>query len=117
MKKIIALFVIMLAFGVNANAQQKAPANQAIAKQQETFKVAAQKDLKALKEVVKLEGKQEEAFMGLFTYKHELLSQDLSAERKDILFQSIESKITSTLTPEQNKKLAASPGLLKVLSH
>ncbi|QEE48131.1 hypothetical protein FUA48_00620 [Flavobacterium alkalisoli] len=117
MKKIIALFVIMLAFSVNATAQQKAASNQAVAQQQENYKVAAQKDLKALKEVVELEGTQEEAFMNLFTNKHQLLAMDLSQERKDILAQSIESKLTSTLTPEQNKKLATAPGLLKVLSH
>ncbi|KGO79238.1 hypothetical protein [Flavobacterium beibuense] len=118
MKKIIALFVVMLAFGLNANAQKKAPSNQVVATQsQETFKASAEKDLKALKEVVALEGNQEDAFIKLFTYKHEVLSHDLSQERKDILAESVESKITSTLTPEQNKKLAAAPGLLKVLSH
>ncbi|WP_417357867.1 hypothetical protein [Flavobacterium sp.] len=118
MKKIIALFVVMLAFGLNANAQKKAPSNQVVAaKTQESFKASAEKDLKALKEVVVLQGSQEKAFMDLFIYKHEVLSHDLSQERKDILAESVESKISSTLTPEQNKKLAATPGLLKVLSH
>ncbi|MEE1899241.1 hypothetical protein GN157_01515 [Flavobacterium rakeshii] len=119
MKKIIALFVVMLAFGLNANAQKKAPSNQVVAAQnQESYKVSAEKDLKALKEVVELQEGQEKAFRNLFKHKHEILSiKDLSQERKDVLAQSVESKISSTLTPEQNKKLAAAPGLLKVLSH
>ena len=118
MKKIIALFVIMLAFGLNANAQQKAPSKQ-ITEKQDAISVAARKDVKALGDVVKFEGTKEQDFFGLFKKKHSELTQngELSKERKDVLAQVIEAKITATLTPEQNKKLSSNPALLQKLTH
>jgi len=119
MKKIIAIFVIMLAFGVNANAQQKASAKASATtqKQELSVKQAAQADLDALKKAIKFEGTQEADLLGLFEYKHDLLKQNLSAERKSVLAQNIEAKITATLTPEQNKKVAATSGLMAKLAN
>lgn len=123
MKKIIALFVIMLAAGVTANAQQKqavkqAPATTATAAPvDDAFKVPAQKDLDLLMQTVTLDAKDQESFFGLFKYKHRSLSQNLSAERKEVLYKSIEAKIAATLDPDQNEKLAKSPDVLQRLIH
>lgn len=119
MKKIIAIFVIMLAFGVNANAQQKssAKATATTQKQEVSIKQAAQADIDALKKAIKFEGTQEADLLRLFESKHELLQHDLSAERKSALAQNIEAKITATLTPEQNKKVAATSGLMAKLAN
>lgn len=118
MKKIIAIVVIMLAFGLNANAQQKATTTQkASVEKQDAVKQAAAKDVEALGKVIKYEGTQEKDFMGLFEYKHNLLKENLSAERKDILSKTIEAKIKATLTSAQYEKAAAATGLMKQLTN
>ena len=127
MKKIIALFVIMLAFGVNANAQQKktkaAPAATATAtpaKQQyhETPEVqkAAARDIELMSTSINLTEEQKNAYKGLFEMKHRTLSdKNLSTERKTVLASNIEMKIKSMLTPDQIAKLDSNPQLLKTL--
>lgn len=121
MKKIIAIIVIVLAFSVNANAQQKTAAPQKVEtkavekKSPKDIKEASMNDLVALKKVIAFEGTQEADLLRLFEHKHDLLKQDLSAERKQILTQSIEDKLKATLTPEQMQKVSAQPNLLKKL--
>jgi len=123
MKKIIALFVVMLAFGLNANAQQKTPVKQATTTTAPSsldvaVKQAAAKDVAAMMETIALDDANKQNFMGLFEYKHRLLmQQELSAERKSILAETIEAKIKATLTPAQNEKMAQSPALLQKLTH
>lgn len=122
MKKIIALFVLMLAFGLNANAQQKkAPQAAATTTAQnpaeQTIKQAAVKDLTAMMQVVELEATKQQDFLGLFEYKHRLLQEDLSAERKAILAETIEAKMRAGLNSDQMAKLSQSPALLKKLTH
>lgn len=118
MKKIIAIFVIMLAFGVNANAQQKAKTTTKApsAQTQDDVKAAATKDVEALNKVITFEGTQKNDFQGLFENKHNNLKENLSDERKAILSNSIEAKLKATLTPAQFEKVAATPGLLKKLT-
>lgn len=122
MKKIIAIIVIVLAFSVNANAQQKTATPQKVEKKAvekkspKDIKEASMNDLMALKKaVVAFEGTQEADLLRLFEYKHDLLKQDLSADRKQILTQSIEDKLKATLTPDQMQKVSAKPALLKQL--
>ena len=122
MKKIIALFVFMLAFGLTATAQQKkAPkavaATTAQSSTEQKVKDAAAKDVVAMMEVIDLDAANKQNFLGLFEYKHNLLQQNLSDERKAILAETIEAKIKATLTPDQNAKLAQSPALLTKLTH
>ncbi len=124
MKKIIALFVVMLAFGATANAQQKkaaatpAPAKAAPAAYHETPEVqkAAARDLELLSSTLTLTEDQKKAYKGLFETKHRTLSdKSLSPERKGVIATNIESKLKSMMTPDQIAKLDSNPELLKKL--
>lgn len=124
MKKIIALFVIMLAFGVNANAQQKkAPAKPVASPTQqnvneEAIRKAAAKDFELMVANIALTEAQKPDFKGLFESKHRTLSdKSLSQERKDILAENIERKIKSGLNTDQIAKLDSNPELLRALTH
>lgn len=131
MKKIIALFVIMLAFGVNANAQQKkakaAPAQATPAKtapeqtKQKSYDVeavrkAAAKDLELMSSNLALTEEQKGIYKQLFETKHrQLTDKNLSQERKAVLAQNIETKLKSMLDADQIAKLDSNPELLKAL--
>lgn len=122
MKKIIALFVFMLAFGLTANAQQTkgtktAAAATTEAPGEQAIKMAAAKDVTALMQVVELDATDKDSFVRLFEYKHRHLAQNLSPERKAILAETIEAKIKATLNADQNAKLAQSPALIQKLSN
>jgi uncharacterized protein YdeI (BOF family) len=122
MKKIITLFIIMLAFGYTANAQQKkAVAPVAATQNQQNNDDAATKaaaDIAALDELVKLTPDQKVTFKGLFEHKHRNLAiPNFSQERKDILAEQIDMKIKATVTPEQLAKLEKNPRLMKRLIH
>jgi hypothetical protein len=124
MKKIIALFVIMLGFGFTANAQQKkAAAKPATAAQAQTnskdaaIQAAAIKDVNALNAYIPLNDADKQSFKGLFEYKHRLWSENLSEERKGLVSQTIDAKIKATLSSEQLTKLEANPKLLNTLTH
>ena len=120
MKKIIAILVVMLAFGLNANAQQKSvkAAQTAMpdAQKQENAKQAALKDIASLEQVITFTGTRKEEFTKLFEHKHRMYMQDLSAERKAVVARSIEQKIKASLSPEDIQKIEAEPGLMKKLT-
>lgn len=125
MKKTIALFVIMLAFGINANAQQKnttAPATATAvnkkgdAAKNEAFHNAAIKDIKTLSEYINITPKQEMNLKSLFEYKHRVYSENISEERKAVSAKNFENKMKTMLTPEQFAKIANNAELLKVLT-
>lgn len=122
MKKIIALFVFMLAFGLTANAQKKqaaqaAPATETANAAELAIKQASSKDLALLMEVVELDTTNKQNLLGLFEWKHRYLAQNLSNERKAIIADTVEAKMKATLTPDQNAKLATSPALLEKLKN
>jgi len=122
MKKIIALFVLMLAFGLNANAQQKKAAQAtatttAQTPAQQKVKQLAAKDVALMMEVIELNAQDQQNFMGLFERKHNYLMQNLSEERKTILANETKAKIEATLNADQNAKLAQTPGLMQKLTH
>ncbi|RWX03845.1 hypothetical protein [Flavobacterium cerinum] len=124
MKKIIAVFVIMLAFGVNANAQQKkatpstqvAATNKANAEQKANFSEAALKDIATLSNYVKLTSQQEVALKSLFEYKHQIYAQNISEERKVILAENIKGKINSILGDDLFAKIEGNTQLMNVLT-
>lgn len=125
MKRIIALFVVMLAFGLNANAQQKkataaTPATkqtEANLSRQAAIDQAAIKDVNTLSEFVKLTADQKVSLKGLFADKHLHYAQNLSDERKSVLAENIEVKLKSILEPAQLSKLEGNAQLLNALTH
>lgn len=124
MKKIIALFVIMVGFSFTANAQQKKAAVKTTAAttanvdaKQQKIQADAKADLNALNAVVKLSDADKQSIQGLFEYKYRLHGEGLSQERKDVLSQTIDAKIRATLSADQVAKLDANPKLLKQLTH
>lgn len=124
MKKIIALFALMLACGYTANAQQKPASATTEAARQSAMEVnakvekAAIKDITMLGEFINLTDPQKASFKALFAYKHkELMSQPLSNERKAVLADAIEAKLNASLTPAQVEQLAGNAQLLEKLTH
>lgn len=124
MKKIIALFVIMLACSFSANAQQKKASPAVATSQQAATQVnadaekAAMKDMQALNEFVQLTDAQSSRLKGLFLEKHKtLMGQQLSDDRKNVLAQAIETKLKAALTPDQIAKLEDNAKLMNMLTH
>jgi len=121
MKKIIALFVLMLGLGFTANAQQKSAkpvtaTNTGTAKEA-AIQQAATNDAKALNDFIPLTDSEMQSFKGLFEYKHRSLSDtNLSADRKKSIAETVEAKINATLSPEQVTKLGQNQKLLKQLT-
>lgn len=124
MKKIITLFVIMLAFGVTANAQQKkaaaaaatAAVNKVNAEKKAGFTEAALKDVSTLSDYVKVTPQQELGLKQLFEYKHQTYAQNISEERKVILAENIKGKINSILGDDLFAKIEGNTQLMNVLT-
>ncbi len=110
MKKILSILVLLLAFTINANAQEKE-----FKKVDE--KVEAKNNLAALSEVVQLDGKLSQDLFGLFEYKYRNLNENLSAERKAELAHIIELKLRATLDSKQMEAIESRQGLLKKLTN
>lgn len=123
MKKIVALFVVMLAFGLNANAQQKKAvatkpaANQEALSKKAALSEAAIKDVNTLSEFVKLNADQKVKLKALFEQKHMDLAQDLSSERKAVLADYVEAQMKSYLEPAQVAKVEGNAQLMNILTH
>lgn len=117
MKKIIALFVFMLAFGLTANAQQNTAKQGAQTSVQQKIKQSAAKDVALLMEVIELDADDKQRFFDLFENKHSLLQQNLSEDRKTELAKAIKAKMEAILDADQNAKLAQVPSLMEKLTH
>jgi hypothetical protein len=118
MKKIVALVVMMLGFGLTASAQTAVKPAKANTATQTSFAESGKKDVVALDKVVTLTEQQKQSFQGLFEYKYrELALVADSAERKAVVSQTIDAKVRATLTPEQMAKLDAKPEVLKKITH
>lgn len=120
MKKIIALFAVVLAFGFSANAQQlqavESATTQQVQSTNDDAKDAALKDVNRLSDLVKLDATQKASLLNVFLEKHRTLAYpDLSQERFEILADYVEGKIKSALTAEQFSKLKTNAKLLKEL--
>lgn len=109
MKKLIAALTLMLAFSINANAQDKnATSAYDLGKKQ-----AAE-----LTEFLGLDKNQNENFARLFEQKITVLNDiNLSPERRVEFSRVIEAKIRGTLDPAQMEKLEKNTELLKKLTN
>jgi hypothetical protein len=117
MKKIIALFVLMLGISFTASAQETAKTTTTAESKEAAIQKAAIEDAKALNEFIPLSNDQMQSFKGLFESKHRVLAEaNLSEDRKKSMTQTIEAKISATLTPEQFQKLSQNQTLLKQLT-
>jgi hypothetical protein len=109
MKKLIAALTLLLAFSINATAQEKKATNSHdLAKKEATDLAAA----------VGLTETQTADFVRLFELKHTTLeNKTLSDERKKVLATSIEAKIRATLDATQTDKLEKNKALFDRLIH
>lgn len=108
MKKFIAALTLMLAFTINAGAQEKKDLTSA---------EKGKKEAAALSEFLQLDATKTADFERLFEHKHRTLAdKTLSAERKADVSRVIEMKISATLTDDQMAKLRTNKDLLKTLT-
>lgn len=109
MKKLIAALTLLLAFTINANAQDK---NASTPLERGT------KEAAELTEYLGLNETQNADFTRLFEQKHTVLDdKNLSSERKTELSRVIDMKIRATLDGNQMEKLEKNPDLLTKLTH
>lgn len=107
MKKLIAALTLMLAFSINANAQDK---------KELTATEKGKKEAAELTQFLGLTPTQNDDFYRLFEQKHRILEDaTLSAERRVEVNKVIEAKIRATLDGVQMEKLEKNPDLLKKL--
>jgi hypothetical protein len=107
MKKLIAALTLLLAFSVNANAQDKKSL---------TSSEKGKKEAAELTQYLALDQTMSENFVRLFEQKNSILeSKDLSQERRTELTRVIEAKIRATLDAKQMDKLEKNPALFKKL--
>ncbi|WP_333600677.1 hypothetical protein [Flavobacterium sp.] len=106
MKKLIAALTLLLAFTINANAQDK----KVLSSAEQGKKEAA--DLTAY---LGLNETQNADFARLFEQKHQTLEEALTPERKKELARVIEAKIRASLDADQTNKLEKNPELFKRL--
>jgi hypothetical protein len=115
MKKILAVFTLLVAFSINANAQSKSTVVQS--KKALTSKEKGAKDANDLTALVRLNETQNAELVQLFEQKYSASENlTLSEERKDALAKYMDSQLRSTLTEKQMKKLDGNPELLKQLT-
>ena len=109
MKKLIAALTLILAFSINANAQDKySPSSYDLGKKQ-----AAE-----LTEYLGLDKIQNENFARLFEQKISVLdNKDLTQERKDEFSRVIEAKIRASLDSNLMDKLEKNQELFQKLIH
>lgn len=107
MKKFIAALTLILAFSVNANAQDK---------KELTSAEKGKKDAVALAQYLDLNETMTADFERLFEQKYRTLEdKNLSQERRAEVSRIIELKIRATLTDAQMEKLQANKDLFKSL--
>ncbi|WP_338376226.1 hypothetical protein [uncultured Flavobacterium sp.] len=106
MKKIIALFVLLFAFTFNANAQDRSNAAD-----------LAKQDTQEIAQYLGLQGEVLVDLQTVFKEKHEvLLTEGLSEDRKVILSNFVETKLSSLLSQGDLDKLKADTALYKKLT-
>ena len=92
MKKIIAAFIMIFAFCFTVSAQEKEEVNP---------QILAKTELNALSKVISLDNEIQVGLYKLLVYKHETLAKATSNQEKVKMYDIMESKLNSTLTPEQ----------------
>jgi len=107
MKKFIAALTLLLAFSINANAQDK---------KELTSAEKGKKEAVALAQYLDLNETQTADFQRLFEQKHRTLEdKTLSQDRRAEVSRIIEMKIRATLTEAQMEKLQVNKDLFKSL--
>jgi len=108
MKKIIAVVTMLLAFTINANAQDKKVSS----------KEAATNDIEALAAKVTISETLKADLLTLMTMKHDALSdQTLTKEQKASARKAYEHKLMSGLSKAQREQLLKNPDLVKKLTN
>jgi phosphoenolpyruvate-protein kinase (PTS system EI component) len=117
MRKIIAVVTLMLAFTINANAQDKKTSTLSATSETNTDpQSAAKKDASEMAEYLKLSDTQVADFFRLFETKHKMLQdKSLSQDRRKEVSKSIDAKIRATLDANQIEILEKNPELFKKL--
>ncbi len=107
MKKFIAALTLLLAFSINANAQDKKELSTA---------EKGKKDAVALAQYLDLNESMTADFERLFEQKYRTLAdKTLSQERREEVSRIIEMKIRATLSEAQMEKLTVNKDLFKSL--
>ncbi|MBP6558108.1 MAG: hypothetical protein KAX93_02790 [Flavobacterium sp.] len=107
MKKLIAALTLLLAFTINANAQDK---------KELTSAEKGKKEALALSEYLGLNETQTADFARLFEQKHRTLEdKTLSQERRAEVARIIEMKISASISDDQMTKLKQNKDLFKEL--
>ena len=110
MKKLIAALTLMLAFSINANAQDKTD-------QQSAYDLG-KRQAAELTEFLGLDQTQNENFARLFEQKITVLdNKNLTQERKEEFSRVVDAKIRGSLDEKQMAKLDTNKELLKKLTH
>ena len=108
MKKIIAFFVLFLAFSTGAMAQSQNKGT--------SYEMNAKRDYQALAEVMNLTPETQDAVIALLKKKYEGLAQpNITDEGKQQVLQTIENKLKKVLGPEALKKLDEHKSVYKQL--
>ena len=116
MKKLITVVILMLAFSINVNAQDKKAATDSVALKELAPDVAGKKQAYELSDFLKLTDTQRDDFARLLIMKYETLQiKELSQERKTELSRVMEAKIRASLSSAQMEKLEANTKLFKSL--
>jgi hypothetical protein len=115
MKKLITVVTLLLAFSINATAQEKKAVTKEVTEQLSP-EIAAKKDAGELTEFLGLTETQNTDFARLFEMKHTTLQdKSLSQERKTEMSRIVDLKLRASLEEDQIKKLEENPTLLKKL--
>lgn len=122
MKTTIAFLAVLFCFGLTASAQgtmadsKPASQKQAYSAEDESYRLAAIKDVVTLSKQVELSNDQKEKLKTVFEQKHRMFSKNMTADRKKTLSQSLEAKIKSLLEPGQIQKIEGNKELMKTLT-
>lgn len=118
MKKLITAVTLMLAFSINANAQDKKTTSKEVKEVTEKFDpaVAAKNDAIELTAYLGLKENESMNFQRLFEMKYQTLQvKDISEERKTEMKRVMEAKIRASLDQKQMDKLEKNPKLFNQL--
>lgn len=127
MKKIIAIAVLTLGFGLAAQAQApvkkvtaNAPAKAVERRIPANISKSASADVEALNKVVNLTDAEKKKLLSVFENKHTYLTEPgviASEERKSIIYKNTDNSLRATLSADKMAKVDADPTLLKKLTH
>lgn len=109
MKKLIAALTLLLAFSINANAQDKGYIG--LTSSEKAVKQAAE-----LSDYLGLDKTMNENFVKLFEYKFQVIDdKNAQPERKAEMLKNVEAKIRATLDGKLMDKLEKNPELFNKL--